>query len=311
MNENFRQAGFNITGSSLQVVEAVNIENKFKVVNLNEVFFSQNINFETEKDTIITAQLQSAFDELQLTNPIKATSVSFTLPAEVFIILQLPIDGTLLQSDLQEELSWELSLLYPFIRTDDLAIQYHEIRRDTAITNTPGRKALVIALNKKYIRLLKEFCKRNSLSLRFIDCAPLAANRTLSLSEYPSKEGITLNIHSSMNSACIIFSNKMRLIQIETISKNKNADFAEKISQNLFFAPEKKISKEIITEAYINGNDLSEELLSMLFEKTGLIFHIFNPFHQSGLEQELLNKYQSKEKLNSFAPAAGVAFRLT
>ena len=123
-------AGFNISSSKLQVVE-VNYEGEqFKLVNVDEAYFNDPIDLEKDKDTKISALLQGAFDELLIKKSLKATSISFTLPFELFHITQVPYDNTLLYQDMIDQFRWELSVLYPYISTKNLVLQYFEIEKE-------------------------------------------------------------------------------------------------------------------------------------------------------------------------------------
>ena len=123
-------AGFTITDSKLQVVEVVYNGYQFILENVDEAYFNEQINFEKDKETKISALLQGAFNEIQIKKLLKSTSVSFTLPFDLFYIMQIPYDNTFLHQDLIEEFRWEFSVLYPHIKVDDLVIQYMEIDKN-------------------------------------------------------------------------------------------------------------------------------------------------------------------------------------
>lgn len=80
--------GFNISSSKLQIVEVNNIGEQFRLVNVDEAYFNDPINFEIDKETKISALLQGAFDELIIKKNLKSTSASFTLPFELFHTMQ-------------------------------------------------------------------------------------------------------------------------------------------------------------------------------------------------------------------------------
>ena len=122
-------AGFNITSTKLQVVEVTGESGKIKLLNLSEVFFNVPLNFDKDKETILLAKLQSAYDELKINSQLFSKTVSVALPVKLFFIIQLPFDNTLLYWDLLEEFRWELSVLYPHIQSDELSIQYFEIEK--------------------------------------------------------------------------------------------------------------------------------------------------------------------------------------
>ncbi|HSD63032.1 MAG TPA: hypothetical protein VLB50_04510, partial [Ignavibacteriaceae bacterium] len=92
--------GFTISSSKLQVVEIVRKEDEFVLENIDEAFFNDSINLETDKETKISAMLQGALDEIILRNAFQSSTASFSLPLELFKVIQVPYDNTLLHHDL-------------------------------------------------------------------------------------------------------------------------------------------------------------------------------------------------------------------
>lgn len=56
--------GFNLSGTKLQIVEVNYLNDQFRLVNVDETYFNDPINFEIDKETKVGALLQGAFDEL-------------------------------------------------------------------------------------------------------------------------------------------------------------------------------------------------------------------------------------------------------
>lgn len=73
--------GFNISSSKLQVVEVNYVGEQFRLVNVDEAYFNDPIDFENDKETKISALLQGAFDELIIKKNFNSNSASFTLPS--------------------------------------------------------------------------------------------------------------------------------------------------------------------------------------------------------------------------------------
>ena len=184
--------GFNISSSKLQVVEVNYIGDQFKLVNVDETYFNDTIDFENDRETKISALLQGAFDELLIKKNFNSNSASFTLPFELFHTMQMPYDTTLLYQDLLDEFKWELSVIYPYISTKNLVLQYFEI--DKGPFNETG-SALVFAVQRRYLQMLDGFCKKNNLKLKFIDNLHIAAERSLSVSNAIVYKGLTLSVY--------------------------------------------------------------------------------------------------------------------
>ena len=188
--------GFNISSSKLQVVEVNYIGDQFKLVNVDETYFNDTIDFENDRETKISALLQGAFDELLIKKNFNSNSASFTLPFELFQTMQVPYDATLLYQDLLDEFKWELSVIYPYISTKNLVLQYFEI--DKGPFNDTS-SALVFAVQRRYLQMLDGFCKKNNLKLKFIDNLHIAAERSLSVSNAIVYKGLTLSVYLTIN----------------------------------------------------------------------------------------------------------------
>ncbi len=126
-----------------------------------------------QDETLIQQQLQTAFDEIKIRNPISSNIASFTLPPELFITIQLPYEANLNQKEIREEFNWEISQLFPFISVEELAIKFYELEGSFL----PGKNnALVVALNKNFLLLIKNFCLKNNLTPKLVDNASITAN---------------------------------------------------------------------------------------------------------------------------------------
>ena len=87
MNGIQRCAGINITTSRLQFVEVEKETEQLLITNLGQTFISPSINFDNQLENLLPAQIQTAFNELNIKNPINSNFVSFTLPPELFITI--------------------------------------------------------------------------------------------------------------------------------------------------------------------------------------------------------------------------------
>ena len=88
--------GFTISGSKLQLVEIIYKDRQFILDKVDEAYFNEPINMETDKETKIDSLLQGAFNEILIKRPLKSSFASFALPFELFHIMQVPYDNTLL-----------------------------------------------------------------------------------------------------------------------------------------------------------------------------------------------------------------------
>ena len=298
-------AGINITASRLQFVEVEKELNQLLVSNIGQTFISPPINFEDQQEDNIQNQLQTAFDEIKIRNPFTCIIASFTLPPELFITIQLPYDANLNQKEIREEFNWEISQLYPFIPIDDLAIKFYELEKGLL----PGKNnALVVALSKKYLLLIKSFCLKNNLTPRLVDNASITANSFMNNSSIAEKESVTVNIFNSRHSITLFINISSKPVYVKVFQKLENGVISriiEELSQENF----KKVLSHPLTNAVISGENIGSDLLSELRNSTGLEFKKFNPFNFLKVKPGIPSNEISEEHFTTFASAAGIASR--
>lgn len=304
MNE-IRCAGINLTNSWLQFVEIEKISDQIKICNVGQTFISPLINFEGNNETSLLEQLQIAFDEIKIRNPISSNNVSFTLPPELFITIQLPYDASLNQKEIREEFNWEISQLFPFIPVEDLAIKFYEL--DSSLL--PGRNnALVVGLHKKYLILIKKFCLNNNLTPKLVDNASIAANSFINTFNISGSNSLTVNIYNSRNSMTLFLNIYSKPAYVKVFQKN-DEEFINKIKNQISPKNIKETTTQKLQSAVLTGEDISGDLLYDLQESTGLEFKKVNPFDIIGFKSGFLNSEIPAEQFSSFTSATAIASR--
>ncbi|MGA7721260.1 MAG: hypothetical protein WCA84_08790 [Ignavibacteriaceae bacterium] len=311
--------GFTISGSKLQLVEIIYKDKQFILDKIDEAYFNEPINLETDKETKIDSLLQGAFNEIIIKRPLKSSFASFALPFELFHIMQVPYDNTLLHQDLIEEFTWELSVLYPYVSTKDIVIQYIEVEKNNLITENT---MIAIAIQRKYLQMIHNFCKANSLKLKFIDNIHTASERALAASYPSSARGLTMSIFITNKFLSLIYSLDGKLIYFKVIPLNDAGEIPSlllnEIMPNQSFQIEEwttlehfhKIDKNAIDNAFISGEEISETIINTLSKTLGIDLIHFNPFEKITPNSELFTNKFYLEKNNCFSPAAGIAYRL-
>lgn len=300
-------AGFNITSSKLQVVELNYKEGQYFLSNIDEAYFSESLNFEKDKETKLSALLQGAFNELLIKKPLKTSQVSFTLPFDLFYLMQIPYDNTLLYQDLIEEFKWEFSILYPFVTVKDLVIQYLEIDRNDLI---PYNTAIIYAIQRRYLQFIQNFCKTNNLQLKFIDNIHTASERALTVSNSPVGKGLILSVYFDNKYLSVIYSLDGKPIYHKVIPLNDVGEIPSYLLAETSVRENLNINQNLIQEAYITGDEISDAIIESLNNTLGIKFIHFNPFNKIKPEPKLYENKSFMERSNSFSPAAGIAFRL-
>ena len=299
--------GFNISSSKLQVVEVNHLDDQFKLVNVDEAYFNDPINFENDKETKISALLQGAFDELLIKKNFNSTAASFTLPFELFHSMQMPYDTTLLYQDLLDEFKWELSVIYPFISTKNLVLQYFEIEK--CLFNETS-SALVFAVQRRFLQMLDTFCKKNNLKLKFVDNLHIAAERSLSVSNAIVYKGLTLSVYFNNKFLSLFFAFNGKPLYFKVIPLNDASEITDHLIKEISHSSILNIQRSQIEAAFISGDEISVTVVQTLKKVLGLDFIPFNPFDKIRPMPDLYESKLYLEKYNSFSSAAGIAFRL-
>ena len=300
-------AGFNITVSKLQVVEINYNKGQFFLSNIDEAYFNEPLNFEKDKETKLSALLQGAFNELLIKKPLKSAYVSFTLPMELFYLMQIPYDNSLLHQDLIDEFKWEFSVLYPFIQPDDLAVQYLEVEKNDFI---PYNSAIIYAVQRKYLQFIENFCRTNNLQLKFIDNIHSASERALTLSNSPFSKGLILSVYFNNRFLSVIYSLEGKPIYQRVLPLNDAGEVPAYLLSETSAKENFGINRGIIEKAYITGEDISGTIVESLENILGIEFVHFNPFAKIKPESKLYENKNFVERNNSFSSAAGIAYRL-
>jgi Tfp pilus assembly PilM family ATPase len=303
-NEN--HSGITVTPGKLQLVEINTKNGKSILQNIDEVFFDERLNITEDKETKITSVLQTAFNELLIKNRISPLTASFTLPVEMFYTVQVPYDNTLLYQDLIEEIQWELSILFPFVDPKDLVVQHIEIEKNKIVNQNT---ILISALRRKYLQMIKHFCDRNNISLRFVDSSLYASERALSCT-FDLKESISLSLYLSSSSLSLIFSYNGKPVLFKTSTYYSATEIPQIVRRETSPSETININRSMIDYAYISGEDISDSLVNTLNRNTGIEFTRFNPFENITPDPKLLENKYFIQKFNTFSPAAGIAYRL-
>jgi Tfp pilus assembly PilM family ATPase len=311
--------GFTISGSKLQIVEIIYKDRQFILDKIDEAYFNEPINLETDKETKIDSMLQGAFNEILIKKPLKSSLASFALPFELFHIMQVPYDNTLLHQDLIEEFTWEFSVLYPYVSTKDLVLQYIEVEKNNLISQNT---MIAIGIQRKYLQMIHNFCKANSLKLKFIDNMHSASERALAASYPSSARGLTMSIFITNKFLSLIYSLEGKPIYFKVIPLSDAGEIPSLLinetTPNQYFQvgewilPEHfhKIDKNSIDNAFISGEEISETIINTLSNSLGIDLIYFNPFEKITPNSDLFTNKFYLEKNNCFSPAAGIAYRL-
>lgn len=299
--------GINLSENKLQLVELSFSGSEYVVSSLEEVFFDEPLNFESDKETKLILTIQSAFNEILINGGISTTEVAFSLPLNCFTFFQVPYDNTLLQNDLVDQFRWEFSILFPHKTESEYQFQFYEMEKSIFVQES---KAIVLAMKKKLIDLLYTFCDRNNLILSTVDCNHFAFDKSIQLLDQNIKQGFVCSIYldDPLVSVELLFEQKPIFMKVFPL-KNK-ATFVDQIK--MIFKEEIPIdlSQYKIDKCYFGGDEVTVAFVSQIEEQLQMPCYSVNPFVSLNTSKEFQNEKYFHEKAHAFAAAAGIAFRL-
>jgi len=299
--------GINLTPEKLQLVEIEKISDKLKLINIAESNFGQQIDFINQKDTEIIEIIQSVFKPILQKKNLGSKSISFTLPAELFYFYRTPNETSLMHNDLLEEFRWQLSIVYPYINMTNLAIQYIELKKNPVVKQD---MALVVALPRKYLLLLKTFCEINRFQLKYVDAVNLAAEKSIKFCGVDPGVGITASIYKSEKIISLILSSEGKIFYNSFHEFSDEQDSLNFIREELKPSKLKKINRNVFAKVYLTGENINNEYSEKLKVIVNQPPVIFNPFKSIGIDSSIENNELVLNFNNSFSAASGVAYRI-
>jgi Tfp pilus assembly PilM family ATPase len=300
-------AGFNLTSNKLQFVEISLKADEFVVDSIDEVYLNEFLNLKDDKETKIVSILQAAYDELIIKKPLNSSAVSFSLPLDVFISLQLPLETSLLHQDIIEEFKWEFSVIYPHLKIDDYIFQYFEVEKNRFIKYN---SAIVSAVPRKVLQVLHTFCKSNKLHLRFVDNVHFASDKAIILNQNFILDGIVLSLYISDKTVSIelieaglpVFYNVVRLDSISQLNDQLNDLFTNGSLQSF--------DKKMIESVFLSGDEISLTFIQSFEENFGIRTYAVQSFGKISVDPVLFDAKYYSDRFFTFSSAAGISYRL-
>jgi hypothetical protein len=281
--------GFNITENKLQLVEVVENSRNYFLESVDEETFPELLNFQYSG---FSDFIQTALDNLKQRNMLKSIRASVALPLDLFRIFSFPFEISIENGQLQEQIEWEFSILFPTLSFKDHIVRKKKIL--TGINSYP--EIFAMAIDKKIVKSLHEFLIANKLSLVFVDNAhftsDLMINKNNSISVYTSKNATTCCSYA--NNELMGFrkfdpSNNLTLIEyVRNSMSQKDFDF------NNFF---------------ISGDVEFETLQSELENSLKINFNLINPFSNIQLSNSFIQNDHFISRAALFSSASGICFR--
>ncbi len=298
------QAGINLTISKLQLIELNWNGDEAVLENADEEFLSGYIDRNTSEPELIST-IQEAFNRIAIRKPLSSKTVSFTLPTQLFEIVELPIDDLLTKEDLANHLNWEFSVLFPQKDPSDFLLRYFETGGGE-IMNT--KTILVAAIEKKILGAIHKFCMLNKLALRLVDNVHFAAN-LLIRPESPLQNYISVYSDDNYYSLMIFEKGKPKLFK--SFDEQDLNKAAQKIRMEYLNFYSTRVDLSAMKNIYIAGESFTDNTV-LAFENVLKIPVLkLNPFEKLKSAPGMQKTDLIRDKYYSFAAPAGIAARIS
>lgn len=282
--------GINITGNKLQLVEVVEKNKIYYLENVDEELFSETLDFQSSDFINV---LQTAFDNLTQRSYIKSDKISVALPIDLFRIFSFPLESQLSESDLQKQIEWEFSVLFPTLSFKDHIIRQKKI--SSGLYSYP--EVMIIAVDQKPAREIYNFLLHNNLMLQFIDNAHFASDLLI-------KKNSTISIYAGVQTVSFCSYKNNELTGYRKFAAGDNTKLIDHI--NAFTSQ----GENSFSEFYIAGDTEFTMLQKEIEGSVNISFNNISPFERIQLSESFVQNDHYLNKAKLFSSAAGICFRI-
>ncbi|MEG8946589.1 hypothetical protein [Rosettibacter firmus] len=302
--------GINLTETKFQFVEISYKQKSFYLENIDQIIFKENLSpslqkgFNIESESKIISLLQESYNKIiSKKNPI-SKFISFSLANEFFVVIEIPFEPTLIKKDLNEHFKWELSVLYPHLKSEDYLIQHIEVNKTSIRTE---EVAIVFYLNKNVINIINKFCKVNNLELKYVDNAHLASTAFLHILDEKKNNDITFSFYIDQKLSSLAVLEGRIPFFFKTFDTIKILDIIDDILLQL---NRYGVNINSANQIIINGQNITDEVILKLEEKFNRKLIKINPFEKLKINDSFKNNPFYISQYNSFMAATGMALRV-
>ncbi|VAX19241.1 hypothetical protein MNBD_IGNAVI01-1700 [hydrothermal vent metagenome] len=282
--------GINIMGNTLQLVGVVEKNKIYYLENVDEELFSETLDFQSSDFINV---FQTAFDNLTQRNQIKSDKISVALPIDLFKIFSFPLEPQLSGSDLQKQIEWEFSVLFPTLSFKDHIIRQKKI--SSGLYSYP--EAMIIAVDQNPAREIYNFLLQNDLVLQFIDNAHFASDLLI-------KKNNTISVYVGGQTVSFFTYKNNELTGYRKFVTDNNTKLIDHINT---FASQ---GENGFSEFYIAGDIEFSQLQKEIEESVNINFNNISPFERIQLSESFVQNDHYLNKAKLFSSAAGICFRI-
>lgn len=267
-------------------------DSKTELIHIEEYKRTESDNNDTWFLKPISMRSESIFE--------KPKNVSVALDKKMLFIHSFPLDSTLSKIDQNEHLNWELSQLIPSFHSKDYVSDTHILQ-----THVQERKhdILSVTIKRTLINQIHDYTAQKNLHLNIIDAAHFAAGESL-MQTHPE-----IQTHD-----CALLGLSMSQIEFSCYNNGHLLSYSHRLGTNIEFVLQylkHNISEKNLNSIYIYGPNADSEMVQTLRTEISSQINILNPFSRINISSSVRNFERFTGDAHRFAPAVGIALRIS
>jgi len=171
------QLGIYIKDGNVKLIEVENTSQQYRINKIVQTELSVPVNIESiyndQKIEDIGNQLQQLVKNYRL----NAQYVIFALQSQLVLIKKLPFDDDLSDSDLIDQVDWEVKQ-FSYSQSDEYIVDFQKLQRTS---RRQENEMLVVSVREKIIRQLRKLFSIAKLNVKVVDLDIFTAKRAIEL----------------------------------------------------------------------------------------------------------------------------------
>jgi Tfp pilus assembly PilM family ATPase len=309
--------GMSLREDNLRMAEVVFETDSRKVTNLAYSDLRSPFTFETINDRSAIHTLSEDISKLFETSGFHYKQIALSIDSDFVLIKKIPIDSSLNEKELREQINWEVSQL--MINEIDHYIIDYELLSYTDRLNQ-ARQTVVVTVRKSVVDYLREVFAATELYLKTIDVDVFSAQRVLTetYNLSPDQKIALVDVRKRNLQFSVIHNGFFLVVEIAypsdegiEVGPGKNEHLSRIISKELRrIILDNKLGKSVedMSEIFLYGDGVEDGIIDQLSQAHNVNINRFNPFEKANLSEDLSNSF-IKDHPEIFVISLGAAIK--
>ncbi len=171
------QLGIYIRDSNVKLIEVESTSQQFRINKIIQTELNTPLNIESVNNDQKIENLGNQLQQLVKNHRLNAQYTIFALQNQLTLIKKLPYDSDLSDSDLIDQVDWEVKQ-FSYSPTDEYIVDFQKLQRTS---RRQDNEMLVVSVRENIIRQLKKLFSIAKLNVRVVDLDIFTAKRAIEL----------------------------------------------------------------------------------------------------------------------------------